>query len=85
MHEIIVTNKTKAVLLVDAENAFNSVQQRFCSTVTLFLQDYLSSVVKIFYLMKVPHGESTTGRYNCDGNLWNKINTTPETPSKLLP
>ena len=28
MHEIIVTNKTKAVLLADAENAFNSKNRR---------------------------------------------------------
>ena len=38
IHDIFGTNKTEAVLLVDAENAFNSInRQVFCITSNIYV------------------------------------------------
>ena len=72
MHEIIVTNKTKAVLLVDAENAFNSINRwvfwhnmkHICPTLATFLLNCYIIPARLFVLGGkdlLPH-ESTTWR-----------------------
>lgn len=93
MHGIFGTNKTEAVLFVDAENTFNSINRQIffciksnksvhlflCAAVTMFQQNYLYPVIKSYHLQKAPHRE-----VRCDGNFWKSVNATPETFSDLL-
>ena len=70
MHDLFGTNKTEAVLLVDAENAFNSINRpvflhniirppiaTFVRNFTMLQQDYLYAVVKNYYFTKAQHRE----------------------------
>ena len=73
MHDVFQLNASEAVLMVDAENAFNSINRKALyitsdtyvqnfppsyTTVTMFLHDCSSLVAKKSFLKKVPPKET---------------------------
>ena len=72
MHDIFGTNKTEAVLLADAENAFNSINKQFflhnikhtCPPIATYIRNYSNVPVKLFVLggkELLSHEDTTQG------------------------
>ena len=76
MHDIFATNETEAVLLVDAEKLFISINRQA-------LLHNIQHVARLFVIeIKELHVMKTlTGRTNCDSSLWNNSKIIFETSS----
>ena len=91
MHDIFATNETEAVLLVDAEKLFISINrqallhniQHVSPPKVTFVHNCFNVLARLFvieikelYVMK-----TLTGRTNCDSSLWNNSKIIFETSS----